>query len=69
MMNPKQARKRQKQLKAEIQETKQKLAALKKELRDLREEQQHDAVDHLEDYISGPGQKSFWQVVIGWFKK
>ncbi|MET4693673.1 hypothetical protein [Endozoicomonas lisbonensis] len=71
MSNLKLYNKRRKQLAAEIKQTKALLASQKKALKSLRETHQHEAVDHLEDYLqaSDPDRVSLISLIKKWFKK
>ena len=51
--------KRRKELKAEIKETKAHLNKLKRQLINLREEQQHQAVDHLDKIMKETEPRKF----------
>lgn len=42
---------KKKKLKKDIEELEQALAELKAQLHDVEEEKQHDAIDHLDDYL------------------
>lgn len=59
MQDLKKFKKRRKELKAEIKETKAHLTKLKRQLRNLCEEQQHQAVDHLDELLAETEPRKF----------
>ena len=71
MSDLKQYQKRRKQLAAEIKKTKAMLASQKQALRNLREAYQHEAIDHLDDYLeaSSPERFSIVRLVKQWLRK
>ena len=68
MASLKQYKKRRKQLKANIKAAKAHLKGLKKQLRGLREEQQHRAIDNLDELLNHKESTSFFKQVLKKFR-